>query len=52
MVDISKVPAEWLMLNDAVIKKWMADNKEKLTDGETVEFQSVKFFQKESLSIR
>ncbi len=52
LLDITQIPAEWMMLDDAIVKKWMADNKDKLTDGKELEFQGVRFFQRESLTIR
>ncbi|MES2395845.1 MAG: hypothetical protein V4549_07575 [Bacteroidota bacterium] len=43
-------PFEWIMLNEAVVKKYMSDNKESLTDGCII--NGVKFFLEESLTIR
>ena len=52
LLDITQIPAEWMLLNDALVKKWMAENKDKLTDGKELEFQGVRFFQEETLTIR
>lgn len=43
-VSIKDVPHEWLMLNDAVVKDWIKENKDVLKDGEIR--MGIKFFKK------
>ncbi len=43
-------PFDWIMLNDATVKKFMSDNKELLIDGCVI--NGVKFFTEESITIR
>lgn len=50
VVDLSQLPLEWLMPDEAKIKLTMKVNADKLEDGKVV--NGVKFFLKESLSIR
>lgn len=42
LVDINKVPKEWLMLDESKVKEWMKANSENLVDGQTL--NGVKFF--------
>lgn len=41
LIDITKVPTEWLALNETTVKAYMKENKDKLKEGE---FNGVKFF--------
>ncbi len=42
LVDLTKVPKEWLMLDEAKVKAFMADNKDTLVEGQQI--NGVKFF--------
>ena len=43
-------PHDWIMLNEAVVKKYMSDNKESLVDGCII--NGVKFYLEDSIVIR
>lgn len=43
-------PQDWITLNDAVVKKWMSDNKESLIDGGVI--KGVRFYQEDSITIK
>lgn len=45
-------PFDWIMLNDAVVKKYMSDNKASLIDGQEIVINGVRFFQEETVTIK
>lgn len=48
LVDITKVPLEWLKLDEDKVKEYLSENKETLEDGGVV--NGVKFYRKESVT--
>jgi hypothetical protein len=50
LIDITKVPIDWLTIDEDKVKAWRKANSTSLTDGEVRD--GVKFFQVESLSVR
>lgn len=48
LVDVKNVPTEWLVLNDALVKEWLKENKDVLKDGEVR--LGIKFFKKMGIS--
>lgn len=42
VIDLTKVPKEWLMLDESKVKAFMADNKDTLVEGQQI--NGVKFF--------
>ncbi len=45
--DMGDIPLEWLMLNETVVKEWMKNNKEKLSEG--MKYWGVTFYQRETI---
>lgn len=50
LIDITKVPTEWLILDEVKVRAWRTANKNHLVDGEVID--GIKFFQTETLSVR
>ncbi len=50
IVDITKLPLEWLMPDEKKIKAYAKENREKITDGEII--NGVRFFVDKSVQIR
>jgi len=42
LVDLTKVPKEWLVLDESKVKEWMKSNSDNLVDGQTL--NGIKFF--------
>jgi hypothetical protein len=50
VIDFNQIPRDWLELSEDMVKKFIAENKETLVDGQIT--KGIKYFQKESLTIR
>lgn len=48
LVDATKLPKEWIQMNDSVVKEYLKENKESLKDGQII--NGVKFYKEISVS--